>query len=201
MIRAHDDTSAALLGAAHRLLATEGPDALTVRRIATEAGMSTMNVYSRFGGKAGVIDELYADGFQRLLAAIEGVTHTDAAVDDLVAMAIAYRRFAVENPRFYEIMFGKFTASPQAMQAGATGLDSYVQRVERAVDDSAIRLPDDLDPKSAAVWLWATCHGMVSLELNGLANDSIDWEQVYSAGIRAVLEGIGNNNGASAHPA
>ena len=51
MIRSHDDTSRALLAAAHRLLAEDGPEALTVRRIANEAGMSTMNVYSRFGGK------------------------------------------------------------------------------------------------------------------------------------------------------
>ena len=44
----------------------EGPGALTVRRIAAAAGMSTMNVYSRFGGKDGVLDELFVDGFRRL---------------------------------------------------------------------------------------------------------------------------------------
>ena len=71
MNRMQDDTSAALLAAAHRLLAEDGPEALTVRRIAGEAGMSTMNVYSRFGGKDGVIDELYADGYRRLVAAID----------------------------------------------------------------------------------------------------------------------------------
>ena len=41
MNRVHDETSEALLAAAHRLLAGEGPDALTVRRIATEAGIAT----------------------------------------------------------------------------------------------------------------------------------------------------------------
>src|SRR4051794_4316776 len=60
------DTREALLAAAHDLLATEGPGALTVRRIAAAAGMSTMNVYSRFGGKDGVLDELFVDGFRRL---------------------------------------------------------------------------------------------------------------------------------------
>ena len=37
-----------------------------MRRIAAAAGMSTMNVYSRFGGKDGVLDELFIDGFRRL---------------------------------------------------------------------------------------------------------------------------------------
>ena len=64
--RAPTTTREALLAAAHDLLATEGPAALTVRRIAAAAGMSTMNVYSRFGGKDGVLDELFIDGFRRL---------------------------------------------------------------------------------------------------------------------------------------
>jgi AcrR family transcriptional regulator len=39
-----DETRATLLDAARSLLAADGPAALTVRRIAAEAGMSTMNV-------------------------------------------------------------------------------------------------------------------------------------------------------------
>ena len=80
MNRHYDGTSEALLTAAHRLLAEDGPEALTVRRIAGEAGMSTMNVYSRFGGKDGVIDELYADGYRRLVADIDAVPSTDDVV-------------------------------------------------------------------------------------------------------------------------
>ena len=72
MNRAQDETSDALLAAAHHLLSTVGAEALTVRRIANEAGMSTMNVYSRFGGKDGVIDELYADGYRRLVERLDG---------------------------------------------------------------------------------------------------------------------------------
>ena len=65
-LRSIDQTGRALLTAAHDLLANEGPTALTVRRIAAAAGVSTMNVYSRFGGKDGVLDELFAEGFRRL---------------------------------------------------------------------------------------------------------------------------------------
>lgn len=46
-----DSVGSTLLKAAGDLLAAEGPGALTVRRIAHAAGVSTMNVYSRFGGK------------------------------------------------------------------------------------------------------------------------------------------------------
>src|SRR5215213_5805048 len=65
-----DETREALLAAAHDLLAREGAAALTVRRIAAAAGVSTMNVYSRFGGKDGVLDALLIEGFEKLTEVI-----------------------------------------------------------------------------------------------------------------------------------
>ena len=65
-----DATRDALLKAADRLLVDEGPSALTVRAIANEADMSTMNVYSRFGSKEGIIDELFRRGFASLNASM-----------------------------------------------------------------------------------------------------------------------------------
>src|SRR4051812_15785478 len=65
-----DETSTAILEAAGTLLAKEGAEALTVRRIAAAAGCSTMGLYSRFGGKDGVVEHLFIEGFQQLDAAI-----------------------------------------------------------------------------------------------------------------------------------
>src|SRR5512138_3570780 len=63
---ASDDVEQALLEAAARLLTDEGPEALSVRRVAAEAGVSAMGVYSRFGGKQGLVEALFLDGFARL---------------------------------------------------------------------------------------------------------------------------------------
>src|SRR3954467_13282778 len=56
---------------ASELLSKEGASGLSVRRIAAAAGCSTMGLYSRFGGKDGVVDELYAEGFVRLIGAMK----------------------------------------------------------------------------------------------------------------------------------
>lgn len=96
--RGDDETRAALLAAAHDLLAGEGPTALTVRCIAGVAGVSTMNVYSRFGGKDGVIDELFIDGFARMRARMADSPLSEDPLDDLRRCGEAYRRFARENP-------------------------------------------------------------------------------------------------------
>jgi AcrR family transcriptional regulator len=196
MIRTHDETSAALLSAAHHLLATEGPDALTVRRIATEASMSTMNVYSRFGGKDGVIDELYTDGFRRLTAAIDSIPETDDVSADLLAMATTYRAFAIDNPRYYDIMFTRWSREHDTERIGLRGLANFVERLQRAVDVGGIHLPGGLDAESAAIYLWASCHGMVSLELNQKANDEIDWQHVYHRGTAALVTSLAGTRAA-----
>jgi AcrR family transcriptional regulator len=190
MNRVHDETSEALLAAAHRLLVADGPEALTVRRIATEAGMSTMNVYSRFGGKDGVIDELYAHGYQLLFTAIDAVPETDDTIGDLAAVAWAYRTFALENPMYYEIMFRKFAPSQQSIESALGGLAKFVGRIERGAANHGVELPDDLDPAGATAWLWATCHGLISLELDGIASETIEWSDLFRAAIRTALAGL-----------
>lgn len=187
MNRPHDETSRALLEASHRLLATEGPEALTVRRIATEAGMSTMNVYSRFGGKDGVIDELYLDGYRRLFEAMAAVPETDDPIDDLVTVGRAYRQFAVDNPKYYEIMFRGFDPSPESVETALAGLAGYAERIERGVATGRLSLPDGLDAVGTTAWLWATLHGLISLELDGVAEESVDWHRIFDAALRSSV--------------
>ncbi len=141
-----DETSRALLEAAHRLLTDHGSEALTVRRIATEAGMSTMNVYSRFGGKDGVIDELFIDGFARLFVDIDAVPETDDIGTDLMLVFETYRRFANDNPTYYEIMFrsstDNFEPSPRATDLALSGLQNFVHRIVNAQRLGRIRSDD-----------------------------------------------------------
>ncbi|MEO6651669.1 MAG: TetR/AcrR family transcriptional regulator [Ilumatobacteraceae bacterium] len=195
MNKAHgDETSRALLLAAHRLLADHGADALTVRRIANEANMSTMNVYSRFGGKDGVVEELYIDGFERLLALVTAVPTTDDVADDLRNVAIAYREFALQNPTYYRVMFrssiNEFTPSDHARNVAMEGLDVFSARIRAGQQSGDIIDDADHDAATIAGWMWAACHGLVSLELVGLAADRVDWPSIFDLGLRSAITGL-----------
>jgi AcrR family transcriptional regulator len=194
MNRHYDGTSEALLTAAHRLLAEDGPEALTVRRIAGEAGMSTMNVYSRFGGKDGVIDELYADGYRRLVTEIDSVPETDDVPADLMMVADTYRSFAKANPTYYGIMFRSavpgYNPSPESVAVALGGLARFVSRVKRGQELDQIAHFENCDPQEIAAWLWATCHGIVSLELDGIANERVSWESIFVNGMRTAIHGL-----------
>jgi AcrR family transcriptional regulator len=188
-----DDTRRALLDAAHGLLATEGPGSLTVRRIAAAAGMSTMNVYSRFGGKDGVLDELFTDGFHRLGEAMREDPDSDDPLADLHRCSRTYRRFARENPTYYSLMFDRVVADfvpSEAAQAVAVGtLQQLQRRVERAIASGVIR---DGDSFAIATALWACEHGLVSLEARTSEGQhmAFDWDRVYELTTEALLRGL-----------
>ncbi len=122
--------------AAADLLASEGPEALTVRRIAATAGCSTMGLYSRFGGKDGVVERLWLDGFSRLRAAVEALPVTDDPLDDLEQIGVTYRRWALDNATTYGIMFSRsvpdFAPSAEAMEVSIGTFAIVVDAVRRA---------------------------------------------------------------------
>ena len=55
-----------LLRLASQILSESGYHALSMRRLAKEAGCSTMVLYNTFGSKEGLVNELYQEGFSLL---------------------------------------------------------------------------------------------------------------------------------------
>jgi AcrR family transcriptional regulator len=185
------DAGRSLVDAARTLLAEEGPDALTVRRIAEQAGCSTMVVYSRMGGKAGVIDALYQEGFANLGAAIRAGRSTDDPIADLRNCGRRYRKWALENPTYYAVMFEAgvpdFEPSLESKSMAADTLRALADKVQRATD--AGQLPAG-NPVEIAACLWSANHGVVSLELKGIGPPDIDWSRRYTQVVDAMLAGL-----------
>ena len=190
-LRSIDETGRALLTAAHDLLASDGPTALTVRRIAGAAGVSTMNVYSRFGGKDGVLDELFAEGFRRLGERMEETPSTADSVADLGSCGAAYRAFARENPTYYSLMFDRvvpdYEPSAAAKEVAHATLGHLASRVERAMARGVIARRD---PFQVALALWACQHGLVSLAARTQDVEQFDWDVVAPLGSAAMVRGF-----------
>ncbi|MEZ5217942.1 MAG: TetR/AcrR family transcriptional regulator [Ilumatobacteraceae bacterium] len=184
-----DDMSVAILEAAGRLLNDEGPTALTVRRIASAAGGSTMNVYSRFGGKDGVVEALFREGFRTLHQMMEPSIAIEDPLEALHECGEAYRRFALAHRPFYAVMFGgavpRFEPSAEAAEESLATLGVLASLVERAMAAGVLAAGD---PMSVAVALWATNHGLVSLEMQG--HCPVDPSSVHRATLDALVRGL-----------
>lgn len=156
-----------VLDAASRLLEAEGPDALTMRRIAAEVGCSTSVLYTMFGGKSGVAEGLWLEGFERLRQALERAEGDDP-LDRLAAMGRAYRANALANRAYYAVMFQRpipgFQPSAQAYAESLRPLQLLVDAVTDCMQAGVFRAAD---PAHVAGVLWAAAHGAVSLELAG----------------------------------
>ena len=104
--REHDEkTAAALLDAAERIIAAEGVDALALREVARDAGTTTRAIYSLFGSKDGLLGALGVRAFNLLQREIEALPASDRPADDLIEVALIYRRFALEHPALFSIAF------------------------------------------------------------------------------------------------
>jgi len=189
-----DEQGRALVDAATELLATEGPEALTVRRIAATAGCSTMGLYSRFGGKDGMIEQLWLDGFTRLRATIAATPITDDPLHDLEQINVTYRKWALDNATSYGIMFSRsvpdFIPSPEAKQLAANTFGVVVDAVRRAQDKGHF---PDLDPHDVAHVLWAVAHGFASLEIIGMSPVPERLPIRFELGNQAIVAGLNPN--------
>lgn len=162
-----------LLEAAAQVLATDGPHDLSLRRVAALAGGSTQMVYTLFGGKPGLADALYAEGFVRLAAAVLQELQGAPPPGDperMIAIGRGYRRFAVTEPGFFSVMFGRaipgFTAHRETRSAGRDSTFGLVVRCAQECLDAGTLVGGPAE--QLAQRCWANGHGLASLEVAGL---------------------------------
>jgi AcrR family transcriptional regulator len=187
-------TRETLLDAALRLLEERGPGALRIRDLAAATEKSTMGVYTHFGSKQGLLEQLYLHGFDRLEERLNSVPSDGQGLQELLAFALAYRQFALDNEALYGLMFER--ATPDFVPSDASrmaGLRTFQMLTARVADWR----PDFIDPAADAHLAWATMHGLVSIELMHrrwggplVAHLQGDAEQNYATAIGSLLEAL-----------
>jgi AcrR family transcriptional regulator len=175
-----------MLHAAVGLLDDQGPDALQTRKVAGAAGTSTMAVYTHFGGMQGLISEVALEGLRQFDAALT-VPQTADPVADLFVTGAAYRRYAIERPHMYRLMFGSTSAhginapAHNVLTLKVAEIEQHypsfahvVRGVHRCMLARRITVgsaDDDAAVVATAAQFWALIHGFVMLELAGHYGD------------------------------
>ena len=159
----------ALLTSAADILETEGPDALSVRRIAAAAKVAPMGVYNHFESKNGIVDALFMQGFERLGRALDTIADVDDPYEALVEGGRRYRALALAHPMAYRLMFlhtvPGYEPSDAALEVAARAFDSLVAAVRRAMAAGVLA---ESSPTETAQLIWSSIHGWISLELLGI---------------------------------
>ena len=181
----------AIVHAAFELLEAEGPEALSVRRVAAAAGVAPMGVYNHFeGGKNGVIDALFRVGFEVLTGELYEVVAVDDPVEALRAGLLEYRRLALEHPRTYEVMFLRavpgFEPSDASHAVADEAFGVLIQGIAQGMRDGTFA---EADPREVAQQVWAAVHGAVALELADVCMVD-DMGRTYVDLVETIIRGI-----------
>ncbi|GAA3444954.1 TetR/AcrR family transcriptional regulator [Planomonospora venezuelensis] len=183
-----DELRGRLLDVASRLLVAVGPESLSMRRIASEAGCSTTVIYTMFGSKEGLAEALYLEGFERFRRRLDAVPRRRNALDHLTALGPAYREAALAEPGYYSLMFEKtipgFVPSERARTLARAALNIF-DRVIADCISAGYLIPTQ--PRKIADALWAAAQGAISLERAGHLRDGHTYEGVTRAVIYRYL--------------
>src|SRR5262245_65074276 len=79
------------------MLASEGVAGFTTRKVAQEAATSPPAVYELFGDKAGLVREIFFEGFRMLRRPFDSLSETGDPRADLARVVPAFRAFLRAN--------------------------------------------------------------------------------------------------------
>jgi AcrR family transcriptional regulator len=194
---------------ARLLLTTGGTDAVSVRAIAREIGITPAAIYRYYSSIQELVDELRADIMGELGARVKFVhdeTCTRSPATRIGEMAQAFRKWAIEHPSEFWLVLGPSSSGPPACQVPQFAayffgdfLQSWkyfhsaanpVDQVgEPACTDAHAAVAEGLPglPRAAVsgfLSAWIRLFGVVAMEISG----QVKWLPVDAADLEALVQ-------------
>lgn len=191
----HGDLRRALLEAA-----AKAPDIehISLRELAAGLGVSAAAAYRHFDSREALLAELAAVGIGQLQQCFAETFDLQAPAADaqeaiarLYRLALAYLRFADEQPAMWRLIFGVYAVQTRAsaLQSGAPTSYSYLPAALQGLYTTGViaapPVPGDL------LFTWSTVHGAAALRVGNVAAALGEVEQVGGEVVQRVLRGIG----------
>lgn len=158
-----------LMRASVALIEEEGIGAVSLRRVAREAGVSAGAPYHHFTDRSALLAAIVVQGYDLLEPRLRrAAERAPTGADALAAIIETYVRFAREHPAHLHLMLrgelAQLERHPEAQWRGEGSIAVLTAAVERCRAEGTAP-PGDADTLVAMVW--ALCVGIVTLWLDG----------------------------------
>jgi AcrR family transcriptional regulator len=158
-----------LAGATQLLEQTGSEEAVTLRAVARQVGISAPSIYPHFPDREAIVDAIVNNAFSDFNSAIAGAAHgATGPVARLRAGCVAYLRFAAERPQRYKLLFERrnlINDSPVQVPAVRTESFEVLVRCVQDCIDAGISASTDAQLDSKAIWValhgYATLHALL----------------------------------------
>lgn len=182
----------AIVATARRLLAADGLEALSLRRVARELGVTAPALYAHVDDKLALLRAVAEGEFARLAERFETAAGAPDPLARIRANARAYVGYARENPELFRVMFlfrPRLTAVPRGdeLPLATRTFEAGAAAVAEASAAGAIRRAD---PLLASLALWTAIHGLASVFLLGVELGAEQEERLVDCVIESLLEGL-----------
>lgn len=190
-------TSDKIAASARRLLDGEGSDAVTMRRVASDVGITAMAVYRHYPNREGLLNVLAEEGFTELAGRLNGAKLTGDAKKKLEKLLDIFLDYALERPRLFELMFLKPREGarrfPEDFRAGLSPTANPTAEVLKEGMAAGFLRKDD-------VWeivfeMGALMQGLVMLYLGGrMAMSKGSFRSFCHRSFERYMHGIGHSS-------
>jgi AcrR family transcriptional regulator len=160
-----------ILDAARSLFVERGIEAVSMREIAKKINYSATTLYNHFDDKEALLQAVCDEDFLALASGMREIMQIPDLIARIQALCKGYALFALQHPNHYRLMF----MTPRApcnlditkIEQGNTEQDGYAQLklVVQEAFDADLFIPELTDFELIAQTLWASTHGVCSLEI------------------------------------
>jgi AcrR family transcriptional regulator len=220
----NEATRQAIKATARELMAEKGTAGLSLRGIARKLGMTAPALYHYFGSLEDLITALIVDAFTGHAVAVRQAR--DAAAEkgqsygeQIVAGALAYRQWALDNSTDFQLIYGNpipgYTAPGEVTIPAAHSMgEVFMETVMAAVRSGELRAPDwlqeipspiyahyldtqGMDKDTAPMfhimnYIWSMMHGLISLEIYNHSGPVVgDTDAFYDQAKNHNLDSVG----------
>jgi AcrR family transcriptional regulator len=186
-------TREAIVSVARRLLSELGFEQMSLRRLATELGVTAPALYAHVDDKNDLLAALADAGFRELVERYRSIDTPDP-LDRLRAQIEAYVAQAQHDPHLFHVMFrlppralataGTHPELPAASAAFEPAMAAVVEAI------AAGMIHPSRDAMTVALSLWTTAHGLATVTTLGVPGDAAGRAALQESVVTAVLVGL-----------
>ena len=151
---------------AKEIMARDGQDGLSIRKIANEIEYSPATIYLYFQDKDEILYQMMNKGFSLLSAGMEHVFSIEDPLKRLYEIGRCYLEFGVQKWDWYDLMFNSLNPMNHIQRCSeewgpGIALFDYLEiTCEQAINQTGRR---EMNARTLALQLWSTVHGLVNL--------------------------------------
>lgn len=188
------ETKDKILAAACDIYLEQGSKGMSMRKVATKAGITPTAIYRHFESKETLHQQVLIDGFRAFGSYLYPALAGRTPLEKLHLAADAFFRFAIEQARYYELLFLTMDSTDEInvnkilKREARTTFEFMIERVRECIEAEDLK-PDD--PEEIAMLLLSACNGFFGLYVsNKFDDDASKMKEKYDRNYQRILRGL-----------